>query len=194
MGAKYVGIGRPWCFVFSFALWGRQCWWTGCPSLPWHCWDLWNKRFTPWGLGSDLKPGSVGVSRRKLTLLQVLLDGHIFSDSLQHLPFQVPCSCPPAGASLWSPLSMLVQGSSLGNVSSHKIATGRWGEGEDCCFSAHLGPQAPHCAAAATLGSLGWKGQRRASERAPKDREQMLKPQLLSQLRQGFLCLKRGLW
>lgn len=144
--------------------------------------------------GAIVKPASVGVSRRKLTFLQVLLDGHIFSDSLQHLPFQVPCSCPPAGASLWSPLSMLVQGSSLGNVSSHKIATGRWGEGEDCCFSAHLGPQAPHCAAAATLGSLGWKGQRRASERAPKDREQMLKPQLLSQLRQGFLCLKRGLW
>lgn len=53
----------------------------------------------PWGM--IVKSGSVWLSRRKF-FYRVLLYGHIISDSLQQLLFQVPWWCSPAGGSLCS--------------------------------------------------------------------------------------------
>jgi len=63
---------------------------------------------------------------------------------------------------------------------------GEMGRKEDHSFSALLDLQAPHCAAAATVVLLGWKGRCLSEQQIPK-------PQLLLQVGQGFLGLERGL-
>lgn len=103
----------------NFAFWCLQCW-RDCLFISQHCWDLWKKCFI--SLGDWLKSARVWMNRRKFIFCKVLLEW----SSLQSFPSATAISCPfswpPAGASVWSLASVLIQTSTPAHVSSCQIA------------------------------------------------------------------------